>query len=197
MTRRSARIVVAGASMAGLRAAEQLRAAGWTGAVTLVGDEPPHALQPAAPVQGGAGRRGHPFESLAFTPRASCGRCASGGCGAKVVAARLAESVVELDDGEALSYDGLVVATGMRPRRLRCPGPLAGRRTVRTIDDAQGLRQALTRPGARVVVVGAGFIGCEVAATAVGSGRHRGDGRRPAAPADGRARSASSSPGPC
>ena len=58
----------------------------------------------------------------------------------------------------------------MRPRRLRCPGPLAGRHTVRTLADAQGLRDELTRPGVRVVVVGAGFIGCEVAATAVGLG---------------------------
>ena len=93
--------------------------------------------------------------------------------GTKIVAARLAENIVEFDDGEALSYDGLVVATGMRPRRLRCPGPLAGRHTVRTIDDAQGLRQALTRPGIRVVVVGGGFIGCEVAATAVALGAGR------------------------
>jgi NADPH-dependent 2,4-dienoyl-CoA reductase/sulfur reductase-like enzyme len=92
--------------------------------------------------------------------------------GTEVVAARLEDNVVEHDDGAALTYDGLVVATGTRPRRLRCPGPLAGRHTVRTIDDAQGLRQALTRPGARVVVVGGGFIGCEVAATALALGAH-------------------------
>ena len=168
MTSRSARIVVAGASMAGLRAAEQLRAAGWTEAITLVGDEP-HMPYNRPPLSKEVLAGKAPFESLAFRPRASVAD-AEWRLGVKIVATRLAENIVEFDDGEALSYDGLVVATGMRPRRLRCPGPLAGRHTVRTIDDAQGLRQALTRPGARVVVVGGGFIGCEVAATAVALG---------------------------
>jgi NADPH-dependent 2,4-dienoyl-CoA reductase/sulfur reductase-like enzyme len=164
----SGRIVVAGASMAGLRAAEQLRAAGWTGAITLVGDEPhmPYNRPPLSK-EVLAGRA--PFESLAFRPRASVSDV-EWRLGRRVVAARLAERAVELDGGEVLTYDGLVAATGMRPRRLRCPGPLGGRHTVRTLADAQGLREALTRPGARVVVVGAGFIGCEVAATAVGLG---------------------------
>ncbi|MGW5655299.1 NAD(P)/FAD-dependent oxidoreductase [Streptomyces humi] len=164
----SPRIVVAGASMAGLRAAEQLRAAGWTGAITLVGAEPhmPYNRPPLSK-EVLAGRA--PFESLAFRPRASVADV-EWLLGRKAVAARLDRRTVRLDDGSVLSYDGLVVATGTRPRRLRCAGPSAGRHTVRTLDDAQGLRAALTRPGARVVVVGAGFIGCEVAATAVGLG---------------------------
>ncbi|MGV4980670.1 NAD(P)/FAD-dependent oxidoreductase [Streptomyces sp. NRAIS4] len=164
----SGRIVVAGASMAGLRAAEQLRAAGWTGTITLVGDEPhmPYNRPPLSK-EVLAGRAS--FESLAFRPRASVSDV-EWRLGRRVAAARLAERAVQLDGGEVLSYDGLVAATGMRPRRLGCPGPLAGRHTVRTLADAQGLREALTRPGARVVVVGAGFIGCEVAATAVGLG---------------------------
>ncbi|MGW2423804.1 NAD(P)/FAD-dependent oxidoreductase [Streptomyces sp. NPDC001709] len=164
----SGRIVVAGASMAGLRAAEQLRAAGWTGTITVVGDEP-HMPYNRPPLSKDvlAGRA--PFESLAFRPRASVSDV-EWRLGRRVAAARLAERAVQLDGGEVLSYDGLVAATGMRPRRLGCPGPLAGRHTVRTLADAQGLREALTRPGARVVVVGAGFIGCEVAATAVGLG---------------------------
>ncbi|MGI5466854.1 NAD(P)/FAD-dependent oxidoreductase [Streptomyces sp. CA-132043] len=164
----SPRIVVAGAAMAGLRAAEQLRAAGWTGTLTLVGDEPhmPYNRPPLSK-EVLAGRA--PFESLAFRPRASVAD-AEWRLGTGVTAARLAERTVELADGERLDFDGLVIATGMRPRRLRCPGPAAGRHTVRTLTDAQGLRSALTRPGARVVVVGAGFIGCEVAATAVGLG---------------------------
>ncbi|MFJ4974750.1 NAD(P)/FAD-dependent oxidoreductase [Streptomyces coeruleorubidus] len=164
----SGRIVVVGASLGGLRAAEQLRAAGWTGGVTVVGDErhPPYNRPPLSKeVLAGT----VPFTSLALTPKATVADV-EWRLGAKAVAARLAERTVELDDGSVLPYDGLVVATGMRPRRLRCPGPLAGRHTVRTIDDARGLREELTRPGARVVVVGAGFIGCEVAATAVGLG---------------------------
>ncbi|MEU1180966.1 NAD(P)/FAD-dependent oxidoreductase [Streptomyces sp. NPDC005820] len=164
----TARIVVAGASLGGLRAAEQLRAAGWTGAVTVVGDEPhmPYNRPPLSK-EVLAGRA--PFASLAFTPKAAAADV-EWRLGTKVVGARLDERTVALDDGSTLSYDGLVAATGMRPRRLRCPGPLTGRHTVRTLADAQGLRDELTRPGVRVVVVGAGFIGCEVAATAVGLG---------------------------
>lgn len=162
------RIVVAGASMGGLRAAEQLRAAGWTGAITVVGDEP-HMPYNRPPLSKEVLAGKAPFESLAFTPKASTADV-EWRLGTKVAAAHLAERTVVLDDGSALSYDGLVVATGMRPRRLRCPGPLAGRHTVRTLTDARGLRAELTRPGTRVVVVGAGFIGCEVAATAVGLG---------------------------
>ncbi|QNP74845.1 NAD(P)/FAD-dependent oxidoreductase [Streptomyces roseirectus] len=168
MTPRSARVVVAGASMAGLRAAEQLRAAGWTGAITLVGDEP-HMPYNRPPLSKEVLAGKAAFTSLSFRPRASVADV-QWRLGTKAVAARLARNTVELDDGETLSYDGLVVATGMRPRRLSCPGPLVGRHTVRTIDDAQSLRQALTRPAVRVVVVGGGFIGCEVAATAVALG---------------------------
>ncbi|MFJ1548453.1 NAD(P)/FAD-dependent oxidoreductase [Streptomyces sp. NPDC088246] len=164
-------MVVAGASMGGLRAAEQLRAAGWTGAVTLIGDEPrmPYNRPPLSK-EVLAGRA--PFESLAFTPKASVDDV-EWRLGATVVQARLDDRVVVLDDGEELRFDGLVAATGMRPRRLRCEGPSgpgSGRHTVRTLADAQALRDELTLPGARVVVVGAGFIGCEVAATAIGLG---------------------------
>ncbi|MDC0766587.1 NAD(P)/FAD-dependent oxidoreductase [Streptomyces sp. HD] len=161
-------MVVAGASMGGLRAAEQLRAAGWTGAITVVGDEP-HMPYNRPPLSKEVLAGKAPFESLAFTPKAAVADV-EWRLGTKVVAARLTDRTVALDDGSEIPYDGLVVATGMRPRRLRCPGPRTGRHTVRTAADAQGLRDQLTRPGARVVVVGAGFIGCEVAATAVGLG---------------------------
>lgn len=164
----SAPVVVAGASMAGLRAAEQLRAAGWEGPITLVGDEP-HMPYNRPPLSKEVLAGKAPFESLAFRPRASVADV-RWRLGTRVTAADLDRRVVVLDDGEVLPYRGLVVATGMRPRRLRCPGPATGRHTVRTLADAQGLREALTRPGVRVVVVGAGFIGCEVAATAVALG---------------------------
>ncbi|NNN29833.1 FAD-dependent oxidoreductase [Streptomyces sp. S3(2020)] len=162
------RIVVAGGSMGGLRAAEQLRAAGWTGTITVVGDEP-HMPYNRPPLSKEVLAGTAPFESLAFTPKPAAADV-EWRLGTGVVSARLAERTVALDDGSTLPYDGLVVATGMRPRRLRCPGPRTGRHTVRTLADAQDLRDELTRPGARVVVVGAGFIGCEVAATAVGLG---------------------------
>ncbi|MFD8478036.1 NAD(P)/FAD-dependent oxidoreductase [Kitasatospora sp. NPDC059673] len=164
----AAPVVIAGASMAGLRTAEQLRAAGWTGPITLVGDEP-HAPYNRPPLSKEvlAGKAG--FDSLAFRPRAAVADV-QWRLGTAVVRADLAQRSVELSDGESLPYAALVAATGMRSRRLRCPGPTAGRHTVRTLDDAQGLRSALTAPGVRVVVVGAGFIGCEVAATAVALG---------------------------
>ncbi|MEW2486351.1 FAD-dependent oxidoreductase [Streptomyces sp. NPDC048411] len=165
------RIVVVGASMAGLRAAEQLRAAGWTGTITVIGDEP-HMPYNRPPLSKEVLAGKAPFESLAFTPRASAADV-EWRLGTSVTAGRLAERVVVLDDGTELAFAGLVVATGMRSRRLRCDGPCgpdSGRHTVRTLADAQGLRDELIRPGVRVVVVGAGFIGCEVAATAVGLG---------------------------
>ncbi|MGW0949439.1 NAD(P)/FAD-dependent oxidoreductase [Streptomyces sp. NPDC002623] len=162
------RVLVAGASMAGLRAAEQLRSAGWTGAITLVGDEP-HMPYNRPPLSKEVLAGKAPFASLAFRLRPSVADV-QWRLGTRIAASSLSARTVELDDGETIPYDGLVVATGMRPRRLRCPGPLAGRHTVRTLDDAQGLREELARPGARLVVVGAGFIGCEVAATAVGLG---------------------------
>jgi NADPH-dependent 2,4-dienoyl-CoA reductase/sulfur reductase-like enzyme len=164
----ASRIVVAGASLGGLRAAEQLRGAGWAGELVVVGDEP-HMPYNRPPLSKEVLAGKASFASLAFTPRAAASDVVWR-LGTTVTAARLAERVVVLDGGEELAFDGLVVATGMRPRRLRCPSPLAGRHTVRTLADAQALREELTRPGVRVVVVGGGFIGCEVAATAVGLG---------------------------
>jgi NADPH-dependent 2,4-dienoyl-CoA reductase/sulfur reductase-like enzyme len=82
----------------------------------------------------------------------------------------LQTQVVTTNSGKAFDYDGLVIASGLRPRVLDLPnGKLSGRHTVRTLDDAIGLRAELV-PGAKVVVAGAGFIGCEVAATARGLG---------------------------
>ena len=165
---RTRRILVAGASLGGLRAAEQLRAAGWSEPITVVGDEP-HMPYNRPPLSKEALAGKDSFESLAFTPRASTGDV-EWRLGTAVVSVDLGECVALLETGEELPFAGLVVATGLRSRRLRCAGPLTGRHTVRTIADARGLRDELTRPGVRVVVVGGGFIGCEVAATAVGLG---------------------------
>ncbi|MFD0660174.1 NAD(P)/FAD-dependent oxidoreductase [Thermocatellispora tengchongensis] len=86
--------------------------------------------------------------------------------GAAVAAADLARGRLTLADGREAGFDGLVAATGLRPRRLPLPGPQAGRHALRTLDDCLALRAALG-PGTRVVVAGAGFVGCEVAATAL------------------------------
>jgi NADPH-dependent 2,4-dienoyl-CoA reductase/sulfur reductase-like enzyme len=76
---------------------------------------------------------------------------------------------IELDGGERLPYDGVVLATGATPRTLPGTPPLAGIHTLRTLDDCLAIRAAF-EAGAKVVVVGAGFIGAEVAATARGHG---------------------------
>ncbi len=89
--------------------------------------------------------------------------------GDRVTAADLHEQAVSLATGEQLSYDALVAATGVSARRLPLPVPLCWRHTVRTIDDAARLG-VLLHPGRRVVILGAGFIGCEVAASARASG---------------------------
>ncbi|MCF2525803.1 NAD(P)/FAD-dependent oxidoreductase [Yinghuangia sp. KLBMP8922] len=153
--------------MGGLRAAEQLRAAGWSGPVTVVGDEP-HMPYNRPPLSKEVLASDVTHPAVAFRARASTADVAWR-LGTPVASADLAARTVTLADDTQLPYTGLVVATGIRPRRLPCPGPVAGRHVVRTLDDAQNLRAAL-RPGSRVVVVGAGFIGCEVAATARGLG---------------------------
>jgi NADPH-dependent 2,4-dienoyl-CoA reductase/sulfur reductase-like enzyme len=89
--------------------------------------------------------------------------------GAGAAEASLATREVILTDGSVLPFDGLVVATGLSARRLLIPAPPLGRHVIRTLEDAERLRADLTPEGTapvRVVVIGAGFIGCEVAATA-------------------------------
>lgn len=166
-----ARALVVGAGMAGLRTAEALRAQGYAGQVLVIGDEPwaPYNRPPLSK-EALAGELVH--ERVAFRVRKAAADV-DWRLGARVVRADLPKRCVELDDGAVLEYDVLVGATGVVARRLDVPGPppvaAAGRHVVRTLDDALALREQL-RPGARVVVIGAGFIGCEVAATARGLG---------------------------
>ncbi|MFS2295402.1 MAG: NAD(P)/FAD-dependent oxidoreductase [Actinomadura sp.] len=157
------RIVVAGASLGGLRAAEQLRAAGHTGEIVVVGDEP-HPPYNRPPLSKEALATEISLDRVAFRMRPSVADVAWR-LGTPVVRADLAARTVHLADGTEIRYDGLVVATGLRPRRLDAPGTGPSRHVVRTLDDAAALRERL-RPGVRAAVVGAGFIGCEVAATA-------------------------------
>ena len=160
-------VLVVGASLGGLRAAEQLRAQGFDGALTIVGAEP-HLPYNRPPLSKEALSGPHTdvaslVESLAFRRRASVDD-AVWRLGTRVVSASLVAGTATLDDGEVLRFDGLVVATGLRPRRLPALDPRGGRHVVRTADDAARLR-AEVRSGARAVVVGGGFIGCETAST--------------------------------
>lgn len=164
-------IVVVGASLAGLRAAEELRRAGFDGTLTVVGDEPhrPYDRPPLSKqVLAGtwdvdripltvAGDEG--LDGLAVDWRE----------GVRAMRLDVGARLVALEDGDELAYDGLVIATGAKPRTLP-RGGLAGIHTLRTLDDCLEIRAALDATPRRVVVVGAGFIGAEVAATCRGRG---------------------------
>jgi NADPH-dependent 2,4-dienoyl-CoA reductase/sulfur reductase-like enzyme len=154
--------------MAGLRSAEGLRAHGYTDEILVVGDES-WAPYNRPPLSKEALHGDLSHDKLVFRVRANAADVTwRHGVSAQHV--DLEQRLVRLDDGEVVGYDALVAATGVSARRLQIPGPpqtAAGRRhVIRTLDDAIGLRAALV-PGAKVVVLGAGFIGCEVAATAV------------------------------
>ncbi|MBB5128864.1 NAD(P)/FAD-dependent oxidoreductase [Streptomyces griseoloalbus] len=156
----SGRVVVVGASVGGSRLAAGLREAGHTGEVVLVDPDPdaPYDRPPLSKqILAGDWDAG----------RASLGDPAQWGAERRVAAAThldTTDRVLRLDDGTRLGYDRLVLACGAAPRPL--PGmPRGGVHVLRTLADCHGLRADLDRVG-RLVVVGGGFIGAEVASTA-------------------------------
>jgi len=163
-------IVVVGAGLAGAHVVTTLREEGYPGPVTLLGDEPepPYERPPLSKgfLQGEA-----PFEDALVHPQ--------GWYAEHDVDLRLGTTVtridrdaheVELDTGERLAYERLVLATGAAARTLDVPGAdLAGVRTLRSVADSRALKDALG-PGVRLVVVGGGWIGLELAASARGLG---------------------------
>ena len=162
-------IVIVGASLAGTRAAETLRAEGFTGTITMVGDEP-HKPYDRPPLSKNflagewdtdriALRKPEALEELQLTWK----------LGAAATALNTNNSTLTLATGETITYDGLIIATGGVVRRLPNQPDIAGIHVLRSIDDAEQLRAELTE-GARVVVIGAGFIGLEAAATATKRG---------------------------
>lgn len=152
-------ILIVGAGLGGLRAAESLRANGYQGPITIIGDEshPPYSRPPLSKE---ALRDGIEVTELQFRQKASI-EDVSWQLSATAVSATA--NTVTLADGSAMDFEGLVVATGIRPRHLPVPGPQPA--VLRTATDAADLRANLVN-GASLLVVGAGFIGCEVAATA-------------------------------
>ncbi len=165
--------VIIGAGLAGAKAAETLREEGFTGTVLLVGQEPerPYERPPlskkvllgeAEPdsvyVHDESWYRDREITLLTGTSALSLDR---------------EERKVSLSDGSTLRYDRLLLATGAHPRRLRVPGVgLRGVYTLRTLGDSLALRDRLRSGDRRVVVVGAGWIGLEVAAAARKYGNH-------------------------
>ncbi len=157
-------VIIVGASMGGLRTAEALRRFGYDGAITVFGDED-YAPYNRPPLSKEVLAESVSHDAVAFEMRAAVADV-NWVLGTRVLSADLEHSTVTDHNYEVHSYAALVIATGLRPRRLRVPNDdLRGRHAVRTLDDAIALRAELVA-GARVVIVGAGFIGCEVAATA-------------------------------
>jgi 3-phenylpropionate/trans-cinnamate dioxygenase ferredoxin reductase component len=156
------RVAVVGASLAGLRAVEALRRRGYDGVVVWIGAEPakPYDRPPLSKQilrgeweDGRAALKAN-YDALEVELRLGC----------RAVSLDARERQLELEDGSRVAYDGLVIATGATPRNLRGAASLEGVHTLRTLEDAQSIRRALAeRP--RVAIVGAGFIGLEVAAS--------------------------------
>lgn len=162
-------IVIVGASLAGTRAAETLRAGGFAGQITMVGNEN-HAPYDRPPLSKNflAGEWDADRVELR-KPEALADLNITWKLGSAATALDTAGNTVTLASGETLRYDGLVIATGGTVRRLPNQPDLAGIHVLRTLDDASALRSELVE-GARVVVIGAGFIGLEAAATATKRG---------------------------
>ena len=163
------RIAIVGASAGGLAAAEALRRGGYAGAITLVGDEPqlPYDRPPLSK-QLLSGEL--TADRLALRPEADLDALELDlRLGAQATGVDLERRFVTLADYTRVSYDALVVATGVRARHLPGADGVAGVYTLRTLPDALALKERL-RPGRRLVIVGAGFVGAEVAATARGLG---------------------------
>jgi NADPH-dependent 2,4-dienoyl-CoA reductase/sulfur reductase-like enzyme len=165
------RIVIVGASLAGLRAAEELRTLGHAGPITLVGDEPHEPYdRPPLSKQVLAGKKPPASTALSVVGGSLADLDLDWRLGASATGLDLSERAVLLGGGERLPFDGLVIATGASPRRLPGTDHLDGVHTLRTLDDCLAIRAELDRSPRRVAVVGAGFIGAEVAATCRGLG---------------------------
>lgn len=157
-------VVIVGAGLAGAKTAEALRAAGYPGPVTLVGDEPELPYE-RPPLSKGYLLGSTPFDDALVHPRDWYAD--------QRVELRLASPVravhpdageVEFADGSRLGYGALVLATGSEARRLPLPGAEQAL-TLRTRADADAIRSTFG-PGRRLAVIGAGWIGLEVAAAA-------------------------------
>ena len=160
--------LIIGAGQAGCHAALAMRDAGYVGAITLIGDEaelpyerPPLSKQmltdadvPQVP---------HFYTAARYSERGI-----EMLCGTKVIAIDPARQTVSLGNGGVLSYTNLLLTTGGRARRLSVPGA-EHVLYLRTLDDARLLRSKL-RPGARIVCIGAGVIGLEIASSAASCG---------------------------
>jgi 3-phenylpropionate/trans-cinnamate dioxygenase ferredoxin reductase subunit len=159
-------MVIVGAGHVGGRAALALRAGGWAGPIVLIGQEP-HAPCERPPLSKAVLTGAQSPEScLLATPAQYAEQGITLKLGQSVTAIQPRQRSVILQGGEHIAYEALLLATGGQPRTLSLPGAdLPGVHTLRTLSDALALQPRL-QPGQRLVVVGGGFIGLEVAASA-------------------------------
>jgi 3-phenylpropionate/trans-cinnamate dioxygenase ferredoxin reductase component len=157
-------VLIVGAGLAGSRCAETLRAEGFDGGIVIVGDEPmPPYARPALSKEFLLGDR--KARSLALRPDTFWAEHEIElVLGRRVISIDRRSRVARTDREGAFEWEVLVLATGARARRLPFASP-AGVHTLRTAADAIALRAELV-PGRRLVVVGGGFVGAEVASTA-------------------------------
>ncbi|MFJ8006568.1 NAD(P)/FAD-dependent oxidoreductase [Streptomyces fagopyri] len=160
--RRDGRVVIVGASLAGLRAAEALRGEGFTGSLTMIGDEP-----------------GEPYDRPPLSKQVLTGWVPADGTtlprrrdidaewllGVPADGLDLAADQVRLADGRRIPFDRMLIATGVRARPwpVEAEAALDGVFVVRTREDAAGLQRAIAAGPSRVLIIGAGFTGSEIA----------------------------------
>jgi NADPH-dependent 2,4-dienoyl-CoA reductase/sulfur reductase-like enzyme len=160
-------VAVVGASLAGLSAARSLRKQGYDGRLVVIGDEThrPYDRPPLSKefLAGALGEADLALETDGEDLRAEWL------LGTRATALDRAERAVRLADGREVRADGVVIATGAAARTLPGSEGLAGVHALRTLDDARALRDELAL-GGRLVVIGGGFIGAEVASTAYALG---------------------------
>lgn len=157
-------VVIVGGSLAGLRSAEALRRQGYDGRLVLLGAEPERPYdRPPLSKEVLRGAR-EPDQIALARPEAFDALDLDLRLGQRAEALAPDDRSVRIEGGETLAYDGLVIATGAYARPLPGAPRLPGIHTLRTLDDCLALRAELSG-SPRVAVVGAGFIGAEVAAT--------------------------------
>ncbi|ORW22538.1 pyridine nucleotide-disulfide oxidoreductase [Mycolicibacter nonchromogenicus] len=155
-------IVIVGGGLAAVRTAEELRREEYAGPITIVSDEtrPPYDRPPLTKEV----LRGERDETTLEPPEFYAERNITLRLGSGARSVDTAAQSVTLADGSVLGYDQLVIATGLVPRRIPSFGDLDGIRVVRSFEDSLALRDDAAGAD-RAVVIGAGFIGCEAAAS--------------------------------
>ena len=156
-------VVIVGASLAGISSARALRSQGYAGALVVVGDESERPYDRPPLSKDFLSGKMSPADLSLEADQEDLG--IQWRLGAAATGLDVHERIVTLGDGSRLPFDGAVLATGSRARTLPGTAGIPNVHTLRTLEDARRLREQL-RAGGRLVVVGAGFVGAEVASTA-------------------------------